>query len=106
MPGCGTQHCLRLVRTKIWTVGIGYDSSPVDDADRTLDLMVDEQWRVGAFVGSPQEYKSGVLDWGVSVELMFVGDNKVDQTIQRVRTVGEYDTGVLIFLAGTVRYRF
>ncbi len=89
-----------------WTVGIGYDSSPVDDADRTLDLMVDEQWRLGAFVGSPQEYKSGVLDWGVSIELMFLGDNKVDQTIQRVRTVGEYDTGVIIFVAGTVRYRF
>jgi hypothetical protein len=35
-----------------------------------------------------------------------VGDAKIDLTSQGVRAAGEFDTNYILFLGGTVRYRF
>ena len=85
-----------------WTVGLSYDSSPVSDSDRTIDLPMDETWQAGAsyFV------KDETLSYSLGTSLMYMGDGKVDQTAQGVRFKGEFDTNVILTLGGTLRYTF
>jgi long-chain fatty acid transport protein len=81
------------VEKDIYIFGIGYDSSPVDDEDRTFDLPVDEQLRLG-------------FAWGreiVSSEYIWLGDNKIDQTAQGVRAKGDFDAYMLIIGASYER---
>jgi long-chain fatty acid transport protein len=88
--------------TEGWTVGLSYDSSPVSDSDRTIDLPMDETWQAGAsfFV------KGESLSYSLATALMYLGDGRVDQTAQGVRFKGEFDTNVIFTLAGTIRYTF
>ncbi len=37
---------------------------------------------------------------------MYGGDGKVDQTAQGVRFKGKFDTNLILFVGGTVRYVF
>ena len=84
------------------SVGISYDSSPVDDDDRTIDLPVDEQFKVSASYA----YTGEGLNYSIGASLMYLGDGKVDQTSQGVRFKGEFDTNYVVFVGGTVRYEF
>jgi hypothetical protein len=59
-------------------MGISYDTSPVDDDDRTLDLPMDEQLKLSA--ACAREGKK--LDYAIGATLMYLGDGKVDQTAQ------------------------
>ena len=85
-----------------WSTGLSYDSSPVSDSNRTIDLPMDEQWQAGAsyFVEDEQ------LSYAIGASVMYAGDAEVDQTAQGVRFKGEFDTNLVYFLGGTVRYTF
>jgi long-chain fatty acid transport protein len=85
-----------------WTVGLSYDSSPVSDKDRTIDLPMDETWQAGASYFMDDE--NFAYSFGSS--LMYLGDGKVDQTAQGVRFKGEFDTNVILTLGATIRYTF
>jgi len=85
------------------SAGIKYDSSPVDDADRTLDLPFDEVWTFSVSYGWEG---GGNLDYGLGTSLLYLGDGAVDQTSQGVRVVGDFDTNLMLFVGGGLRYRF
>ena len=75
----------------------------MEDADRTLDLPVDETWKLSAayvWRGKKQ------LDFAVGATLMIVGDTSINQTTQGVDVVGEFDHNELLFLGATLRYIF
>ena len=86
--------------TRGWSFGLSYDSSPVTDKNRTIDLPMDETWQAGAsyFVDRKK------LSYAVGASLMYLGDSKVDQTAQGVRFKGEFDTNLIFSLGGTIRY--
>jgi long-chain fatty acid transport protein len=85
-----------------WTLGLSYDSSPVSDSNRTIDLPMDETWQAGA----SYFMKDGNLSYSLGSSLMYLGDGKVDQTAQGVRFKGEFDTNVVLTLGATIRYTF
>jgi len=85
-----------------FSVGIGYDSSPVDDKDRTIDLPLDEQLKLSMAYGREGEK----LNYSIGATLMYLGEGKVDQTAQGVRFKGEFDTNYALFVGGTLRYEF
>ena len=70
-----------------WTVGVAYESSPVDDDKRTIDFAVDENWKISGAYGRRTE--SGRA-WSVGATLQIFGDNEIDQTSQGVRFAGEF----------------
>lgn len=86
------------------SIGFSYDSSPVDDRDRTLDLPFDEIYKLSmAYAWQGDKH----LDFAVGGTLYLVGDAKIDQTsIDGTRVVGEFDSNTLLFLGATLRYIF
>ncbi len=87
----------------LFTMGIKYDSSPVDDANRTFDLPFDETWTISA---SYVRAGKGKIDYAIGGSLLYSGDADIDQTSQGVRVVGDFDSNWILFLGGTLRYRF
>jgi long-subunit fatty acid transport protein len=84
-------------------VGVSYDSSPVRDRDRTIDLPFDETYKLSAALGWSLGRQMGFALGGT---LIYFGEGKVDQTAQGVRFKGEFDTNLALFLGGTFRYLF
>lgn len=90
------------------SIGFSYDSSPVDDKDRTLDLPFDEVYKVSMsyfWKGSKQ------LDFALGGTLYMIGDSKINQTSPGLngngtQVIGEFDTNNILFLGGTLRYTF
>ena len=89
--------------TNGYSVGFSYDSSPVDDKDRTIDLPFDETYKLSAAYGWKG---SKQLDFALGSTLIYFGEGKVDQTAQGVRFKGKFDTNMALFLGGTLRYVF
>jgi long-chain fatty acid transport protein len=86
-----------------FATGVSYDSSPVDDNDRTADLPLDEQLKFGmAYVKDSK----GKLDYGIGFSLMWFGDGKMDQVAQGERFKGEFESNYVIFAGGSARYEF
>ena len=83
--------------------GTSYDSSPVSDSNRTIDLPFDEQFRIAT--GYIKEIEDS-WDYSLSASFIYFGDGKVDQTSQGVRTKGEFDKNWGLFLGGTIRHEF
>jgi long-chain fatty acid transport protein len=83
--------------------GISYDSSPVKDKKRTIDLPMDEYYQFSATY--VVENKTG-LDYSLGATLMLIGDAEVNQTAQGVTFAGDFDTNAILFLGGTLRYEF
>jgi len=90
------------------TIGFSYESSPVDDKDRTLDLPFDETYKLSmAYL-----WKGGKqLDFAVGGTLYLMGDAKINQTSPgapgvATTVIGEFDTNVMLILGGTARYEF
>lgn len=83
--------------------GIGYDSSPVDDEDRTVDLPADEQFRVGFAYGN--EWR-GNLNYALGASYVWLGKGKIDQVAGGERFKGDFSTNHIIFLSATLNYRF
>jgi long-chain fatty acid transport protein len=88
---------------RIMSAGVSYDSSPVEDEDRTFDLPVDEQVRLAFAYGQTREQG---LNYSLAAELIWLGSNKIDQTAQGVRAAGEFDTSLMTIVSGSIDYRF
>ena len=86
-----------------FTLGFAYDSSPVDDKDRTFDLPFDEVYKLSASYSWETDNR---FDYAIGSTLYFFGDAAIDQTAQGVRTKGEFESNVIVFLGGTLRYQF
>ena len=84
-----------------WSVGLGYESSPVEDDVRTIDLPMDETWKLSASLirTRPQGF-----DWSVALTAHLVGEAEVDQTVQGVRFAGDFDKYFIVFLGATLRF--
>ena len=86
------------------SVGFSYDSSPVDDKDRTFDLPFDETYKLSmayAWTGSKR------LDFSVGGTFYMMGDAKINQTsADGTQVIGEFDTNNMLIIGGTARYRF
>ena len=87
---------------KGWAFGMSYDSSPVSDGNRTIDLPMDETMQVGA-----SYFMEGKrLSYALATSVTYAGDGKVDQVAQGERFRGEFDTNLIFSLGGTIRYTF
>lgn len=75
----------------------------MSDANRTFDLPVDEAWTLSA---SYAWSGKGQLDYAVGASLLYSADTDIDQTSQRVRVAGNFDSNWILFLGGSLRYRF
>jgi long-chain fatty acid transport protein len=93
----------RVGDSELFTVGLKYESSPVEDADRTFDFPVDETWTISA---SYAWTGNGRFDYAVGGSLLYGGDADIDQTSQGVRVAGDFDSNWILFLGGALRYRF
>ena len=56
-------------------MGLSYDSSPVSDGKRTIDLPMDRQVKLSA--GFATEH-SRRFDYALGTTLLYAGDGKVD----------------------------
>ena len=85
------------------SAGVAYDSSPVDDKDRTIDLPLDEQVKFSLGYG-----KRGKGKWShaISASAMWFGDGEVDQVAQGERFKGEFDTNWMFVIGANLQYRF
>ena len=99
----GAAYAQKLDTESFYSLGISYESSPVKDKYRTYDFPVDEIWKLAASYGWAGEKN---FDYSVGATLYMVGDAEIDQTSQGVRAAGEFDTNLLLFLGGTLRYVF
>jgi long-chain fatty acid transport protein len=90
------------------TIGFSYDSSPVDDKHRTLDLPFDEIYKLSmSYFWKGDKH----LDFALGGTVYLMGDAKINQTSPgapgvATTVIGEYDTNVIFFLGGTARYEF
>lgn len=85
------------------SIGLSYESSPVNDEYRTLDFPVDEQWKLSAAYGWQHSDK---MSFALGATLSFVGNAPLEQTAQRVTVGGDYDTNFVAIIGGTLRYEF
>ena len=88
---------------KSWSLGFSYDSSPVEDEHRTIDLVFDEQYK---FSGSYSWKKSDKLAYSIGATLVYLGKGKIDQMTQGVQLTGEFDNNYLLMAGVTVQYKF
>lgn len=88
-----------------WSVGLGYDSSAVDDQDRTVDNPMGEAWRLAT--GVNYKVDEG-LDLHLAYTLVWLGDMEVDQTKRRSGTTlsGSYENSALHIIGGGATWRF
>lgn len=88
-----------------WSMGLGYDSSAVDDDDRTVDNPMGETWRLATGVNY-------MLDEGLDVHLAYtlvwLGDMDVEQTKSRSGNTlsGSFDNSALHIIGGGATWRF
>jgi len=87
----------------IFAFGAAYDTSPVNDADRTIDLPTDEQIRL-SFAWSREV--RGKSAWGIGATWLWLGDGKVDQVAGGERFAGEFDKNWILFVGGMYNRRF
>jgi long-chain fatty acid transport protein len=89
----------------IFTFGVGYDSSPVDDEDRVAFLPADEQLHISAAWGLLND-EIGSFSYSLGTSFIWLGDGKMDQTAQGERFKGEFDQNYLLFAAASLVYKF
>ena len=92
-----------LGKERAFSLGASYDSSPVDDEDRTIDLPFDKQIKLSAAYGWKGDKK---LNYAIGATLLYAGKAKVDQVNQGVRFKGEFESNYFLFLGGTLQYVF
>ncbi|MFQ5645072.1 MAG: OmpP1/FadL family transporter [Thiogranum sp.] len=85
--------------------GFAYDSSPVDNDDRTIDLPLDRQYRYA--LGAQYQYSKD-LTLGSAFEILDAGDAKVNQTGGPLKgdLKGEFDTNTIYIFNVTASWRF
>jgi len=93
----------RMASGSVLSAGIKYDSSPVSDSDRTLDMPFDETWTFSANLTRGEKEGFG---YALGGSLIYAGEGSVDQVAQGVRIKGDFDANFMLFLGGTMRYVF
>lgn len=94
----------RLNETWTWGAGVAYDSSPVDDDDRTVDMPLDRQWRYATGVEYTLNERQTI---GLAYTLVDLGNAAVDQTYGNgARMAGELEHDYLhiVTLTWTVAF--
>jgi long-chain fatty acid transport protein len=88
-----------------WSMGLGYDSSAVDDKDRTVDNPMGEAWRLAT--GINYKLDEG-LDLHAAYTLVWLGDMDVEQTKSRSGNTlsGTYRNSALHIVGGGATWRF
>ncbi|MDG1582550.1 OmpP1/FadL family transporter [Pseudomonas sp. GOM6] len=88
-----------------WSMGVGYDSSAVDDEDRTADNPMNESWRLAT--GINYAVDEG-LDLHMAYTLVWLGDMDINQTKSRSgdSLSGSYDNSALHIIGGGATWRF
>lgn len=94
--------------TTAWefTGGLAYDSSAVDDANRTVTLPVGEAWRFGA---GAQYALDEQLTLGLAYTFLWAGDMPVNQgspTSRRGLVTGSFEGASFSFINLNANYRF
>ncbi len=98
----GTQY--RYSKEWTFTGGIAYDSSAVDNDNRTVTVPMGEAWR---YALGAQYALSPTLTLGAAYELIWMGDMPVNQTRGLAGTVsGEYSQVNISVLALSVNWKF
>jgi len=88
-----------------WTLltGFRYDSSPVSDGNRTVDLAIDRQWRWSAGFMRPL---SDTLTLGATFEYANYGDARLSQDTAGGRLTGEFGDYQIFFLNLTLAWNW
>lgn len=88
-----------------WSMGVGFDSSMVDDRDRTVDNPAGDTWRFAT--GVNYQVDAG-LDLHLAYTLIWVGDLDEQQTKARSGTTvsGTYKNTALHVIGGGAVWRF
>lgn len=88
-----------------WNMGVAYDSSAVDDDDRTVDNPMGETWRLAT--GINYQVDAG-LDLHAAYTLLWIGNMSVQQEkrLTGQQLSGEYRHGALHILGGGATWRF
>ena len=89
-------------------MGVGYDSSPVSDSDRTLIMPIGETWRLGTGVTYALDRNS---ELNLSYALAWMGDMEVSQSkllpLDDPKTVsGEFENSLIHAISGSMTWRF
>jgi long-chain fatty acid transport protein len=99
----GAQY--RISEPWLWSLGIAYDSSIVEDKDRTPDLPLGEAWRFGT--GIQYKWKKN-LDVSLAYELLWAGDLPMD--VERGplagRVSGDFNDVNMHFINLALNWRF
>jgi len=98
----GIAHASQADANEGWSFGMRYESSPVDDDKRTIDLPLDESWSFSVGYGNFNSDKS--RGWSAAATLQVFGDAEVDQTAQQVRFAGDFDKYYVLFVGGNLRF--
>jgi long-chain fatty acid transport protein len=87
-----------------WNMGVGYDSSAVDDKDRTVDNPMGETWRLATGLNYKVDEE---LSLNLNYALVWMGDMEVQQTKANGNSVsGEYRNSALHIIGGGATWRF
>lgn len=87
-----------------WNLGVAYDSSAVDDSDRTVDVPMGDAWRFATGVNYALDKDTDVH---LSYTLIWMGDMSVEQTKNNGKSVsGEYRNAALHVIGGGMVWRF
>jgi long-chain fatty acid transport protein len=99
----GTRY--RFAEPWMWSVGFAYDSSPVDDEDRTPDMPLDRQIRLGT--GLQYDWNENVT-LGAAYTYIDLGEAKIDQQGGALQgnLKGDYKTNNVHILALNLIWRF
>lgn len=99
----GAQY--RVADPWLFSAGIAYDSSMVDDKDRTPGLPIGEAWRFG--LGARYDW-SQQLAFGLAYELMWMGnlEMQLDRGPLAGTVSGQYDDAAIHFICFNVNWKF
>jgi len=88
-----------------WSMGVGYDSSMVDDRDRTADNPTDAAWRFASGINYRLRED---LDLHMTYTLVWLGDMSIRQSKASSGNTlaGSYDNSALHILGGGATWRF
>ncbi|MCY1491723.1 putative outer membrane protein [compost metagenome] len=88
-----------------WNMGVGYDSSMVDDSDRTVDNPAGASWRFATGVNYTVEEG---LDLHLAYTLVWLGDLDEEQTKRRSGNTlsGTYENAAIHVIGGGAVWRF
>jgi long-chain fatty acid transport protein len=95
----------RFAEPWLWSVGFAYDSSPVDDEDRTPDMPLDRQIRLGT--GLQYDWNQNVTV-GAAYTYIDLGEAEIDQQGGALQgnLKGDYKTNHVHVLALNLIWRF